>query len=52
MVARMRAGKVPIISGMTVSGGKNPKEHHVASPRLTINYHAKAARIAVFEPGP
>ncbi len=52
MVARMTAGKVPIISGMTVGGGKKPKEHHVASPKLTINHYAKAAMIAAFAPGP
>jgi hypothetical protein len=52
MVARMRAGRVPIISGITVAGEKRPKEHHVASPKLTMNHHAKAATIAAFAPGP
>ncbi len=47
----MSAGSVPIMSGMTVRGGKKPKEHHVASPKLTINHHAKAAMTAVFTPG-
>jgi hypothetical protein len=45
------AGSVPIISGMTVLGGKKPKEHHVASPKVTMNHHAKAAMTAVFAPG-
>jgi hypothetical protein len=31
------AGKVPIINGIRVRGGKRPNEHQVTSPRLTIN---------------
>src|ERR1700678_3901736 len=36
-VAMRSAGKVPIINGIRVRGGKMPNEHQVTSPRLTIN---------------
>jgi hypothetical protein len=53
-VAMRSAGKVPIINGIRGSGGKRPNEHHVTSPRLTINHQAKAAisRAVTIEPTP
>jgi hypothetical protein len=50
-VAMRSAGKVPIINGIRVRGGKRPNEHHVTSPRLTINHQAKAAISAVSRAG-
>ena len=50
-VAMRSAGRVPIINGIRVRGGKRPNEHHVTSPRLTINHQAKAAISAVLAPG-
>jgi hypothetical protein len=43
----MSAGSVPSMRGITVLAGKKPKEHQVASPKLTMNHQAKAATIAV-----
>ena len=51
-VARISAGRVPAIKGMTVLAGKKPKEHQVASPKVTMNHHANAAITAVFAPAP
>jgi hypothetical protein len=35
-------GRALATYGITVRGGNNPKEHHVASPKLTINHYATA----------
>ena len=51
-VATTSAGRVPIINGMTVRAGKRPNEHHVMSPRVTMNHHASDAMKAVFGPAP
>jgi len=46
-VATTSAGRAPIINGMTVRTGKRPNEHHVMSPRVTMNHHASDAMKAV-----